>query len=132
MEFNLYKFAETDIYRKWVRFTATVLGLTPEGIPFVDLWRQERKVFKDENSTVVNTDLGKISVTLPEIGDPTTVSFDLLHPVSGEVIGTTNVGEYIAASYSFGIWLDKRQEQLNQPVEPETTTTTTPAPEPVV
>lgn len=115
MEFNLYKYEDDAIHSKWVRFPATVLGLEADGTPFVDLWRQERKVFKDSVNTTVNTDLGKISVTLADIGDPAAVTFDTINPITGEVIGTMSVADYIAASYSFGIWLDQRNETAATP-----------------
>ena len=107
MEFNLYEFSETDIYQQWTRFPAVVLGLADNG-PFVDLWKQVRRTYKDAEATITNTDATKSTTSLADVGDPTAVSFPLINPVTGETIGAMSVAEFIAAAYSLSIWLDQR------------------------
>ena len=115
MEFNLYQYSATDLYEQWTRFPATVLGLGDNG-PYVDLWRQVRRVFKDDEATTVNSEPVKLTTTLADVGDPATTSFPLLNPLTGETIGTMTVGEFVAAAYSLAIWLDQR---VPEPVSAE-------------
>lgn len=131
MEFNLYQFSETAIYQQWTRFPAVVLGLADNG-PFVDLWKQVRRTYKDDEQTTTNTDATKMTTSLADIGDPTAVSFSLINPITGETIGAMSVAEFIAAAYSLSIWLDQRVVDPVEPVAPVEPVVETPNVDPVV